>query len=647
MALMKDINKLPLEGRVLKKIKKTFSFQPNKAIFVLNTNNKILYSTELASKILNKSVSQIINTKFHYALRNRAIHVIRNKKETIYIINLVTTKIGSTKYKLLILNEQTVKKIPPNERGREQKEKILKETEESYRKLFNTVTEAIYIQDEEGKFLDVNDGAVKMYGYPREYFIGKTPEFLSAPDRNDMKQIIDHVKKAFSGKPQQFEFWGVRFNGEIFPKKVSLTRGKYMNKDVVTAIASDITESKRAELLREALFKISEATYTATDMYSLYKKIHQVIATLMVVKNIYIALYDEQNELLSFPYWVDEFDPPLPPKKLGRGLTEYVLRTGQAILVDLQKDSELRKTGEIELVGSQSPIWLGVPLKGDGKTIGVIVVQDYENEKAFGESEMQLLTFVSEQIAQVIERKRSAEDIRRYSEVLKQLNQTKDKFFSIIAHDLKNPFVTILGFSDLLLTDYAELTDEERKYYIEEMKKSADLSHNLLQNLLQWSRAQTGRIEFNPQKLNLHNIVHNNINLLQSTAERKQIQLNHDLPDDITLTTDEDMLNTIIRNLLTNALKFTNKGGKVEVVAVKQGDFAEITISDTGVGMSDSVKNNLFKLDTTYSTYGTDNEAGTGLGLILCKEFIEKNKGKIWVESRPGEGSKFIFTLPS
>lgn len=524
--------------------------------------------------------------------------------------------------------------------------KAFKEIEESYRGLFDAVTEAIYIQDIDGKFLDVNNGAVKMYGYPRDYFIGKTPEFLSAPGLNDLEQIFGHVQKTFSGKPQQFEFWGKRFNGEIFPKKVSLTRGRYLNKDVVVAIASDITESKRAELLREALFEISEAAYTASDMYALYKKIHQVIASLMQVKNIYIALYDEKNEQLSFPYWVDEYDPPLPPKKLGRGLTEYVLRTGQAILVDFQKDAELRKLGEIELIGSQSPVWLGVPLKIGGKTIGVIVVQDYENEKAYGEAEMQILTFVSEQIAQVIERKRSADDIKKYSDELKQLNQTKDKFFSIIAHDLKNPFITILGFTDLLFSDYSDLSDEERLFYIQEMKKSAEMSHHLLQNLLHWSRSQTGRIEFNPQKLEIKKIVDENFILLSKTAEKKQIQLLHEIASDLFVTADEDMLNTVLRNLLTNAIKFSHKSGSIDVNAIRQGSSVQIVVQDTGVGMDQNTIDNIFRLDITRSKSGTENESGSGLGLILCKEFVERNNGKIWIESIPGKGSKFIFTLP-
>jgi signal transduction histidine kinase len=226
------------------------------------------------------------------------------------------------------------------------------------------------------------------------------------------------------------------------------------------------------------------------------------------------------------------------------------------------------------------------------------------------------------------------------------LNATKDRFFSIIAHDLKNPFITILGFTDLLYSDYNELSDDERLSFILEMKKSAELSFNLLQNLLQWSRSQTGRIEFNPKKLGLLKIIDENFLILNNSAEQKQIQLFNQVISTIQVTADEDMLNTVFRNLLTNAIKFSNKGGIISVRASAIENFAEIYVSDCGVGMDQKAIDNLFRLEITRSTAGTENETGTGLGLILCKEFIEKNGGTIRVESEVGKGSKFIFTLP-
>ncbi|MCX6175300.1 MAG: PAS domain S-box protein [Ignavibacteriales bacterium] len=526
----------------------------------------------------------------------------------------------------------------------------VKESELLYRSLFESSDEGMFFTSE-NIILDCNQAVLDIFKCDRSFIVGHPPSDFSPevqPDgRNSYESAIDKISKAFNGDPQRFYWQHKRPNGTLIDCEISLKAIIIGGKELIQATMRDLTEKMRADKIRNALFEISEAAYTASDMYTLYKRIHEEIGKLMSVKNIYIALYDEKADMISFPYFVDEFDPPQPPKKPGKGLTEYILRKGEACLITPQRDLELRKTGETELIGAPSAIWLGVPLKLSGKTIGVLVVQDYENEKAYGEDEMQLLIFVAEQIAQVIERKRNSDAVKKYTEELKQLNSTKDKFFSIIAHDLKNPFITILGFSDLLHTDYADLSDEERLFYIDEMKKSAEISHSLLQNLLQWSRSQTGRIEFSPLKLNLYNIVHGNTELLKASAERKQIGINSNIPEDISVLADEDMLNTIIRNLLTNALKFTEKGGKVEIIAVKQNGFIEIIVSDTGVGMSESVRKNLFKLDATHSTSGTENEAGTGLGLILCKEFIEKNGGTINVESELGKGSKFIFSLPA
>ena len=411
-------------------------------------------------------------------------------------------------------------------------------------------------------------------------------------------------------------------------------------------ISRDITIKKRTEQSQEALFRISETAFTAADMQTLFKKIHDVVGTLMPAKNLFIALYDEKEDLLTFPYYVDQYVKLRESSKPQKGMTEYVLQTSQATLIDEKRLQELKNSGKIEVIGIPPKIWLGVPLKLYGKTFGVIAVQDYEKPKSYGESEMQIFTFVAEQIAQVIERKRSSDKITQYVEELGQLNQTKDKFFSIIAHDLKNPFITIMGFSELLLSDYKELSDEERLYYIQEMKKSADLSHDLLQNLLQWSRSQTGRIEFSPKKLGLLKLVDENFLLLNKTAEKKQIQLQHKITRELNVNADEDMLNSVVRNFLTNAIKFSNKGGIIFVNAIAKGEFVEINVADAGIGMDQQTIENLFRLDVTHSTIGTGNEAGTGLGLILCKEFIEKHGGKICVESEFGKGSKFIFTLP-
>ncbi|MFA7420095.1 MAG: PAS domain S-box protein [Melioribacteraceae bacterium] len=524
----------------------------------------------------------------------------------------------------------------------------IKESEALYRSLFENSIDGMFMMTD--VVIDCNQAVCDMLKFERNELIGLSPAQFSPefqPDGKTSKEsALEKISETLKGNPQRFNWIHTTKEGELIDTEITLKAVSIGGKYLVQAILRDVTQRNRKEKIQQALFDISEYAYTASDIYSLYQKIHEVVGRLMSAKNFYIALYDEKSNTISFPYFVDEYDPPQAPKRVGRGLTEYVLRTGKATLIDAQGDLELRRNGDVELIGAPQAIWLGVPLKVSDKTIGVIVVQDYENEKAFGQEEMSILIFVAEQVAQVIARKQSSDETQKIAEELKTLNNTKDKFFSIIAHDLKNPFITILGFSDLLLTDYSELSDDERKFYLEEMKKSAEVSHNLLQNLLQWSRSQTGRIDFIPSEIPLANLIKVNLELLETTAARKGIQIKYDIQRNINVFADEDMLNTVIRNLITNAIKFTGKGGTITIQVEEQSKYAEIRVIDTGVGMDDKALSNLFRLDISHTSFGTNSEAGTGLGLILCKEFIEKQGGKIRVESEVGKGSRFIFNLP-
>lgn len=532
--------------------------------------------------------------------------------------------------------------------SKKQAEEAILQGRERYQVLFENSADGILLMTD--VFEDCNNATLGIFGCEKEDIIGHHPAEFSPeyqPDgSNSTIKSNEKIKLALSGEPQKFYWQHKRKNGELVDVEVTLNSVILQGKKLLQATLRDITERLYTEKLQNVIYKISEAAQTSEDINKLYKNLHEIISELLPVKNFYIALYDDKEDLLTFPYFVDEYDPPQLPKKFGRGMTEYIIRLGEAELIDAKKDLELREKGEVELIGAPQAIWLGVPLKLNGKVIGVMVVQDYENENAYGEREKQLLIFVSEQITQAIIRKQNTEAIKKYADELNQLNATKDKFFSIIAHDLKNPFITILGFSELLLSDFGDLTDEEKIYYVTEMHKSAGVSHLLLQNLLQWSRTQTGKIEFNPQKISLFNSINQNIDLLKPSASKKHVGLINKIDESVFVNADEDMLNTILRNLLTNALKFTKRDGSVTITSKTLGNMVEISVVDTGVGMDESIQKKLFRLDETITKTGTDNEAGTGLGLILCKEFVEKHGGKIRVESDPGKGSNFIFTLP-
>jgi signal transduction histidine kinase/ligand-binding sensor domain-containing protein len=231
-------------------------------------------------------------------------------------------------------------------------------------------------------------------------------------------------------------------------------------------------------------------------------------------------------------------------------------------------------------------------------------------------------------------------------EELRLLNVKKDKFFSIIAHDLKSPFHGILGYAELLAEDYNNLSEEERITFINDIHNISKSTFRFLENLLEWSRIQTGRIEFEPQNINLNEEIFEVFNILFAFAIQKGISLVNNIDQEISVYADKNQLSLILRNLISNAIKFSNDTGQVIINAAYCDSHVEISVSDNGVGITPENLKKLFRIDTQYTSKGTKNEEGTGLGLLLCKEMIEINKGSIRAESEPGIGTKFIFTLP-
>jgi len=229
---------------------------------------------------------------------------------------------------------------------------------------------------------------------------------------------------------------------------------------------------------------------------------------------------------------------------------------------------------------------------------------------------------------------------------LQEVNATKDKFFGIIAHDLINPFNGILGFSDLVI-DSIKNNEPEAGMYAGLLKKSADNGFKLLQNLLLWSRSQTGKITFVPEQLQVNDIISKALDTVKSSATLKQITLATSEIAEATVFADANMLETVLRNLATNAIKYTPVGGTVTISMAKNHNETVFTVTDTGVGISEKLINKLFDVSEKISTPGTNKEPGTGLGLILCKEFVEKHGGKIWAESELKKGSSFFFTIPN
>lgn len=245
-----------------------------------------------------------------------------------------------------------------------------------------------------------------------------------------------------------------------------------------------------------------------------------------------------------------------------------------------------------------------------------------------------------------VSKRKSAElEIAAKNIELEKLNSEKNKFFSIIAHDLRSPFNAIIGLSELLVNEIDEKSYENAQEYSSVILQTARKSVALLNNLMEWAQLKTGKIEYNPEYFNIVALVKETTSLYKEIAKKKSITIEEILPHFLSLYADKAMISSILRNFISNAIKFTMPGGKVVVTVEEKSKEIIFSVKDTGVGISKERFDNIFKIDHMYSTIGTDNEKGTGMGLTLCKDFVEMHSGKIWVESEENNGSVFYFSL--
>jgi PAS domain S-box-containing protein len=488
----------------------------------------------------------------------------------------------------------------------------IKRSEESYRKLFNSINDAIYVQDENGVFIDVNVGAEKMYGYTRDEFIGKTPEFLSAPGRNDFNKILTVLQNTFAGNGSStFEFWGLKKDGEVFPKEVSTNKSFYFGKDVIITIARDISERK----MSEEIIKESEARFRNVYENSPIGIFRTTVDGRIILANpalVKMLGYTSEKELAAINLEQEGFTSAFP-----------------------RKDFKDMIFGEGRIVGYES-IWK----RKNGSEVYIRKnarpILDDNGEIAYYEGTVEDIT----------EKFNSDVALRKSEEKLRETNLTKDKFFSIIAHDLRSPFQGLLGIASIL-TEEEDLAIEERIEYENKLFEGLKTQFNLLDDLLTWSRVQRGILEFIPSMNFLSRDAEEIFYVLKSNAEKKSIIVTFDIPGNISTLYDRNMMATIIRNLISNAIKFTNVGGSIRVSASQNKEEMIFSVTDSGIGISNEDMQKLFRIDTQFIRRGTFDEGGTGLGLILCKEFIDKHNGRIWIESEVGKGSTFSFSIPN
>ncbi len=411
-----------------------------------------------------------------------------------------------------------------------------------------------------------------------------------------------------------------------------------------TRLTREIADRARAEKVQQALYAISEAIHGVDNLPSLYRRIHEIVGTLMPARNFFLALHDASTDVVTFPYHQDELDPPPPPRNGRRGMTEYVLRTGRAALAGLAEIQRLKDKGEYEQTGAPALIWLGVPLCGAGRPFGVMAVQDHRNPKAYDEEEKQILGFVAEQTALAIERKRAEHELKVALAAEKELNELKSTFVSMVSHEFRTPLEVILSSSNILDRYLDRLAPEKRAAQLRAIRTSVHRMSGLIDDVLLLAKFDAGRLSCNPASINLEIFCARTIAEVETAASREGAIQFHRAGAHADACADESLLQHILVNLLGNALKFSPPGQAVEFTLTRRGRDAEFAIRDCGCGIPEADQARLFT--AFYRGSNTGHTHGTGLGLLIAKRCVDLHGGAIGCVSAAGTGTIFTVMLP-
>ena len=492
-------------------------------------------------------------------------------------------------------------------------ERKLRENEERYRSFFSNSIEAISIFDTETlKYIEVNDAFCKMYGYTKEEALTMTVADVSVEPEESEQAIKTSVKKGGVEIPIRYH---KKKDGTIMIVRISAGPFKWKGRNVMYSILRDITEQLRTE---QELIDSKDLLQKMADSMPAYVGVADAeTIKYRFVNQRFVEGFGKTREEIIGSYFAEI---------IGKENAEFALPYIEKVRKG--KPSSYINTFDLSEGKRYINVSFTPSFSADGNVKDIIIMShDITNIKR---AEQEL--------------KKAKETAEYANQIKSELIATKNRFFSIIAHDLKSPFNGLIGLTELLINDAVDI--EDYKKIAAHMHDMAINGFTLLENLLDWARTQTGEIKYNPEKVNLKKIVEYNIALLKQNAIEKNIILSESIMDDIIIEADDQMINTVLRNLISNAIKFTPKGGHVTIEAILEKENVSLSVSDTGIGINPEDIQKLFKIDDSYSTPGTEKERGTGLGLILCKEFIDKHSGSINVESEVSKGTKIIVKLP-
>ncbi|PKP22063.1 MAG: hypothetical protein CVU02_00780 [Bacteroidetes bacterium HGW-Bacteroidetes-19] len=488
----------------------------------------------------------------------------------------------------------------------------IKLSEEKFSKVFYLNPSVCGLTEiDSGKYIEVNDKFFTILGFQKEEVIGKTVSELGIITPEAYKAVISKADK--NGKISNIKADLKAKNGEIKHVLLSSENIYVQNNKYRFTVVNDITELKKAE---------EEINRQAGMISSLLDSIPDLIF-IKDIHGVYLGCNPPFAEFVGKPR--NEITGKTDHELFDKEVADFFRKFDKSMLevCKSQRNEEwiTYPDGRKRLIDTlKTPYW-----GQDGTLTGIIGIS-----------------------RDITERKLAEDEIKLKNKELVKINAEKDKFFSIIAHDLRSPFNGFLGLTEEMVMDLPNLTMNQIQKFAVTIRTSATNLYRLLNNLLEWTQAQKGTISFSPNNLNLLVLADECLILVKESAKMKEIDLVLDIPEKLEIFADKNMIQTVIRNFVSNAVKFTHKGGNVSLTAKKNSNNEiEVSISDTGIGMSAQMIEDLFRIDVQNVRKGTEGELSTGLGLQLCKEFVEKHNGTIWVESSEGIGTTFSFTLPS
>ncbi len=513
--------------------------------------------------------------------------------------------------------------------------------------LIDSTPEAIVITDPLGKITMVNKEFTNLFGYTYEEAVNEDIDDLIVPERlRDEAFAITNLVSLHQKEVRQT----VRKDKSGNELQVSLVAtGIIINKETVANIGiyRNITTEKKNQVLQEVLYNISSAALKQMDIKELYPTIVKELSKIWDTNNFFIALYDKKTETLSLPFFSDEKDSfnEIP---ISKTITGYLIKTNQSVLLKEKDLRLLEESGEIDLVGTDCKVWMGVPLRVENNIIGVMCLQDYNNENKFSRDDLNVLDFIANQIAVAIQRRIMLDNLITARQKAEEAAQSKQLFMSTMSHEIRTPLNEVIGITNLLLQGNPR---EDQMDFIKTLRFSGNHLLTLVNDVLDYNKMESGKIVFEQTQFNFNDFLEEIMRSysFRSKAKNLDFKINKegDLPEEV--IGDQIRLNQILSNLLSNALKFTNQGGitvTIREIERKEGKSQmEFSVRDTGIGIPKEKHSVIFESFTQASSDTTRRFGGTGLGLAICKKLVELQGGTIKVISEPGSGSTFIFTL--